>query len=144
MDAKETCFTPVRWDRTAMEWRKLIGSPFCDLPPGHKHVLTTLARWGKKYGEDIFPSQREQAFRAGVTTKCVNVVLNRAEQSGWIMRYSEFGGRGYRRHTYELSIPAGLADMTVGMKHNFWSPPYLYKLVCRDDELFLDERIKDA
>ncbi len=69
MNAEETCFTPVPWDRTAMEWRKLIGSPFCNLPSGHKHVLTTLSRWGKKYGEDIFPSQREQAFRVNAGRK---------------------------------------------------------------------------
>ncbi len=140
MNAEETCFTPVPWDRTAMEWRKLIGSPFCNLPSGHKHVLTTLSRWGKKYGEDIFPSQREQAFRAGVTQKCINRALKRAELHGWIIRYSEFSGRGYKRNTYELSLPAGLADMTVGMKHNFWTPPYHYKLVCHDGELFLEER----
>ena len=38
---------------------------------------------------DIFPSQREIAFRAGVTSKCVNASAQLAEKEGWIIRYEQ-------------------------------------------------------
>ena len=51
---EETIYTPVPWDRSSMEWRRLIGSPYCDLTPTQKHVLTVMCRYGKKWGETSF------------------------------------------------------------------------------------------
>ncbi len=128
MNDEETCFTPVPWDRTAMEWRKLIGSPFCYLPPGHKHVLTTLARYGDKWGEDIFPSQREIAFRSQVSKTCVNQTMQLAEKQGWIIRLFVNLGGGRQRTIYELAIPLGISDATTILKRRFWQPPYRYEI----------------
>ena len=132
-------FTPVRWEGSAMEWRKIIGSPFCDLPPSQKHVLATMARFGSKWGDDIFPSQRLIAVRAYVTTKCVTRTMKRAELDGWIRRYELSGNRGYKRHTYELCVPSGVLDATTFMKKKFWDPPYNYRLARCDGELFLED-----
>ena len=133
------CFTAVRWEGSSMEWRKIIGSPFCDLPPGHKHVLTTLARYGDKWGDDIFPSQREIAVRAGVSPKCVNQTVQRAEKEGWINRHFVGGGRGYKRSIYELSIPAGVFDATAFYKKKFWEPPFRYRILKQDNSLVMVE-----
>jgi len=138
----DDCFTPVCWEGTAMEWRNIIGSPFCPLSSGPKHVLTTLARYGDAMGNDIFPSQREIAFRAGVTSKTVNKSLKRAEKEGWIIRYEQGSRRGYRRHTHELCIPAGVFDRTTHLKKQFWKPPYDYRIVIQNDEYILEERLK--
>ena len=134
------CFTPVHWDNSSMDWRKLIGSPYCDLRPSQKHVLTTLARYGDKWGDDIFPSQREIALRAGVTPKCVTHAMQRAEKEGWIIRHLVGGGRGYKRSTYELSIPAGIFDATAFLKKKFWDPPYKYILVRHESSVSLTKR----
>ncbi len=136
----DNCFTPICWEGTSMEWRNIISSPFCPLRPSTKHVLTTLARYGDKMCNDIFPSQREIAFRAGVTPKCVNASAQLAEKEGWIIRYEQGGRRGYKRHTYELCIPAGVFDRTTFLKRQFWKPKYKYRIVKRDNEYILDER----
>jgi len=138
----DNCFTPVSWEGTSLEWRNIIGSPFCALRPGTKHVLTTLARYGDAMCNDIFPSQREIAYRAGVTAKCVNDCLRRAEYYGWIIRHEQGSRRGYRRHTYELCIPAGVFDRTTHLKKQFWKPPYDYRIVIQNDEYILEERLK--
>ena len=120
-----------------MDWRKVIGSPFCDLPSGHKHVLTTLARYGDKWGDDIFPSQRQIAIRAGVSTKCANQVMQRADKEGWIIRRFVGVGRGYKRSIYELSIPAGVFDATTFLRKKFWEPPFSHKMVKQDNSFLL-------
>ena len=125
-----------------MEWRHIIGSPFCPLRPSTKHILTTLARYGDKMCNDIFPSQREIAFRAGVTTKCVWNSMKLAEKDGWIVRNEMGSRRGYKRHTYELCIPAGVFDLTTYLRKQYWNPPYKYRVVKRDDEYILEERIE--
>jgi len=134
MDANETFSTPISWDRSAMEWRKMIGSPFCDLTPTQKHILTQTARYGDKWGDDIYPSQRQIALRAGVSTKCVCQTMKRAEAEGWMFRYMLSGGQGYKRTTYELAVPAGVMNVTVNLKNKFWEPPFKYKLVTNGDE----------
>ena len=134
------CFEPIRWEYSSMDWRKLIGSPYCDLPSGHKHVLTTMTRYGDKWGDSIFPGQREIALRAGVTPKNVTHVMQRAEKEGWIIRHFVGGGRGYKRTTYELSIPAGIFDATTYLKKKFWDPPYKYILVRHEGIVSLKER----
>ena len=138
----DDCFTAVYWEGTAMEWRNIIGSPFCPLRPGPKLVLTTLARYGDAMGNDIFPSQREIAFRAGVTSKTVNKSLIRAEKEGWIIRYEQGSRRGYRRHTYELCIPAGIFDRTTFLKKQFWKPPYEYRILIQNGEYILEKRFE--
>ncbi len=137
----DNCFTPVCWEGTSLEWRNIIGSPFCPLRLGPKYVLTTLARYGDAMGNDIFPSQREIAFRAGLTTKTVNKSLIRAEKEGWIIRYEQGSRRGYRRHTYELCIPAGVFDRITHLKKQFWKPPYDYRIVIQNNEYILEERL---
>lgn len=136
----DNCFTPIYWEGTSMEWRSIIGSPFCPLRPSTKHILTTLARYGDAMCNNIFPSQRELAFRAGVTTKCVCNSMKLAEKEGWIVRYEQGNRRGYKRHTYELCIPAGIFDLTTRMRSQFWKPPYTHWIVKRDNEYVLENR----
>jgi hypothetical protein len=124
----ETAFSPIRWERTAMEWRDLILSRFCDLTPAQKVVLVNMCLYGKKWGEDIFPSQREIAFRAGVSPQCVNNTMKTAEREGWIIRHMLGTGQGFKRTVYELAIPAGIHDATAMLKARFWQPPYKYEL----------------
>ncbi len=140
MASEETDFTPVHWDGSSMEWRKIIGSPYCSLPSGHKHILTTMARYGDKWGDSIFPSQRELAFRAGVSTKCVNQVMQNAEAVGWIVRYEIGVRQGYKRHTYELTVPVGVIDFTTFMKRKFWEPPYKYRSVRCNGAMLFEKR----
>ena len=123
-----------------MEWRKIIGSPFCDLPPGQKHVLSTMARYGDKWGDHIFPSQREVAFRAGVTPKCVTEVMQRAEREGWIIRWAAGARQGYKRHTYQLAVPADVLDATALLKSKFWEPRYEHELVRENGRVKLKRR----
>ena len=143
MDSEETIYTPVPWDRNAMEWRRLIGSPYCDLSPTQKHVLTVMCRFGKKYGEDIFPAQRTIEFRAGVCLDTVNKTMQRAEREGWIIRHMRGNGQGYRRTVYQLAIPAGIADATACMKAKFFDPPYKYDMVRHEDRIEL-VRLKET
>lgn len=142
MSAGNGLCKPVFCDNySAMDWRKIIGSPFCDLPPGQKHVLTTMSRYGNKYGDNIFPSQREIAHRAGVSQRCVTNTMQRAEDEGWIIRHSENGSRGYKRHTYQLTVPAGLLNaVELMLETKFWEPPYTHKLVKQSAKVFLKER----
>ena len=124
----ENCYTPLRWEYTAMEWRQLIRSPYCDLTATQKLVLNCLADYGKRYGEDIYPSQREIAFRAQVSTTCVNQTMKLAERQGWIIRlFMQIGG-GRKRTIYQLTIPLGVSDATALLKKRFWQPPYKYEL----------------
>lgn len=139
MSSGNGLFAPDRWDGMSWEWRNVICSPYCPLPPGHKHVLTTLALYGDKYGDNVFPSQRELAFRAGVSLKTVNHVMQRAEREGWLIRHERGGGRSYRRHVYELAIPAYLAD-AIYRYPKIWEPPYRLQLEEHDGDLILTER----
>jgi hypothetical protein len=124
----ETIHSPVPWSRTAMEWRQLIGSPYCDMTGTEKHVLTTMCRYGKKYGEDIFPSQRAVSFRSGVSLTYVSKIMKKAENLGWIMRSMIAVGHGRVRTQYKLSMPVGVEDASMFMKTRFWLPPYEYEL----------------
>ena len=118
-----------------MEWRHIVNSPFCPLRPGCKHILTTLALYGDKMCNDVFPSQREIAWRAGVTAKSVSKSMKLAEKDGWIVRNELGSRRGYKRHTYELCIPAGVFDLTTQLKRQYWKPPYKYRVVKGDVNL---------
>ena len=141
MGAPDGLCTPVPWDHTGMDWRKLIGSPYCDLPSGQKHILTVMARYGDKCGDSIYPSQREIAFRAGVSQRTVANAMRRAENEGWIIRHSEFGHQGYKRHSYELAVPEGVLNaVELMLKSRFWEPPYTHKLVRQSAKVFLDKR----
>ncbi|MCH9025500.1 MAG: helix-turn-helix domain-containing protein [Proteobacteria bacterium] len=124
-----------------MDWRKLIGSPYCNLPSGQKHILTVMARYGDKCGDSIYPSQREIAFRAGVSQRTVANAMQRAEHEGWIIRHSEFGHQGYKRHSYELAVPEGVLNaVELMLKTRFWEPPYTHKLARQSARVFLVER----
>ena len=140
MGSGNDLYEPVRWE-DAIAWRRIIGSPFCSLPIGTKWVLTVLSRYGDKHGQDIFPSQRELAYRAGVSAKTVNHALQRAEKEGWIIRTLKDrpNGRGYKSHSYTLAVPGFVADYAVG-RHNFWLPKYTEKLVIEDDRVRIVRR----
>ena len=129
MDQEETIFTPVPWDRTAMKWRRLVCSPFCELTATQKLILITTCLFGKKWGEDIFPSQRAIAYRAGVSVTYVNTTMKLAEKRGWIIRYMFPMGTNRCHTVYNLSIPAGVQDAAAFVtKARFWLPPYKYEL----------------
>lgn len=124
----DNCYTPLRWEYTAMEWRHLIRSPYCDLTPAQKIVLSCMCDYGKRNGEDIFPSQREIAYRAQVSTTWVHETMKKAEQQGWIIRiFMQLGG-GRKRTVYQLAIPLGVSDATAFLKKRFWQPPYQWGL----------------
>ena len=135
MGSRNDLYEPLPWD-DAIEWRRILGSPYCPLRPGVKWVLTVLSRYGDKDGENIYPSQRELAFRAGVTPKTVNKALQLAEKEGWIVRTLKDRphGRGYKSHSYTLTVPGFVADYSVG-RHNFWLPKYTEKLVIEDERV---------
>jgi len=104
------------------------------LPTGTKWLLTVLSLYGNKDGENIYPSQRELAYRAGVSPKTVNHALQLAAAKGWIIRnlVDRPHGRGYKSHSYTLTVPGFVADYAVG-KRRFWEPKYTEKLVIDDD-----------
>ena len=133
-------YEPLQYEG-AVEWRRIVGSPFCPLKAGVKWVITVLSRYGDKDGENIFPSQRELAFRAGVAVKTVNHALQRAEAEGWITRRlaDRPNGRGYMHHVYQLTVPGYVADYAVG-RHRYWEPKYTERFVKDGDEVRLDKR----
>ena len=111
------------------------------MPIGTKWVLTVLSRYGDKDGQNIFPSQRELAYRAGVSPKTVNHALQLAEAEGWIIRTPKDrpNGMGYKSHSYTLTVPGFVADYAIG-KHKFWEPKYTEKLVIEDDRVIIVRR----
>ena len=115
-----------RPDQSAQEWRRIIGSPVCDLTMTQKWVLTVLSYYGTNDGENIFPSQAAVAERAGVTEKTVRNATCVAEKKGWLARHSHPSslGRGYRRYEYELTVPETVANFTWSHGEQFWNPPY--------------------
>ncbi len=133
MGSRNDLYEPVPW-QNAIEWRRIIGSPYCPLRPGVKFLLTALSRYGDRWGQNIYPSQRELAYCAGVSPKTVNKALKLADKEGWIIR-KEMGsqnGKGYKHHVYELAVPAYVYD-NVSDKLNFWKPPYTEKIVKKGD-----------
>ncbi len=140
MGSRNDLYEPLPWD-DAIEWRRILGSPYCPLRPGVKWVLTVLSRYGDKDGENIYPSQRELAFRAGVTPKTVNKALQLAEKEGWIVRTLKDRphGRGYKSHSYTLAVPGFVADYAI-RRHNFWLPKYTERLVIEDDRVRIVRR----
>ena len=129
MGSKNDLYEPVPWE-VAYEWTGILASPFCTLPTGTKWVLTVLSKYGDKDGQNIFPSQRELAYRAGLSLKTVNHALQLAETEGWIIRTPKDRphGRGYKSHAYKLAVPGFVADYAIG-KTRFWEPKYTEKLV---------------
>jgi len=140
--SRDDLYEPLPWD-DAIEWRRIIGSPFCPLPIGTKWVLTVLSRYGDKDGQNIFPSQRELAYRAGVSPKTVNKTLQLAEKEGWIIRTQKDrpNGRGYKSHSYTLAVPGFVADYAIG-RHNFWLPKYTEKLVIEGGSVIVVKRCR--
>ena len=128
MDPEETVYTPLSWDRTALKWRAMIRSPYCDLTPTQKHVLCVMASYGKKMGEDIYPSQRQLAKHSGVSLNYICQTMKVAEREGWIIRFKLPLGGGQERTVYQLAIPLGVSDATTYMKSHFWLPPFRYEL----------------
>ena len=142
MEPRNDPFRPILWAGSSMEWRLILGSPLCCMPSGHKHVLATLSRYGDKWGDSIFPSQRTLAIRAGVSVKTVNHVLKRAEREGWIIRHEKDrpNGTGYLSHTYNLSSPEYLDDYLIG-KSRAWHPPFTERILVKGENVRI-ERMK--
>ncbi len=140
MGSRNDLYEPVPWE-VPFEWTGIICSPFCTLPTGTKWVLTVLAKYGDKDGQNIFPSQRELAYRTGQSLKTVNHALQRAEKEGWIIRTLKDrpNGRGYKSHSYTLAVPGFVADYAIG-RHRFWEPKYTEKLVIEDDRVRIVRR----
>jgi len=138
----DECTRPVRWNGDSMNWRKIIGSPYCDLTSAQKHILTILSRYGDKLGNSIFPSQREIAFRAGVSPKCVTHAMQRAEREGWIIRHEAGTRQGYKRHRYELTVPQGVLDATALLGDKWWEPPFEFGLKRLEGNFVLVNRLQ--
>ena len=140
MGSRNDLYEPVPWE-DAIEWRRIIGSPYCPLRPGVKFILTGLSRYGDRWGQNIYPSQRELAFCTGVSPKTVNIALQLADREGWIIRkpMGSQNGKGYKHHVYELTVPAYVCDKVIG-KHKFWEPPYTEKLVKNGDHVSIVKR----
>ena len=140
MGSRNDLYEPVPWE-VAIEWTGIIGSPFCNLPTGTKWVLTVLSKYGDKDGQNIFPSQRELTYRTVLSLKTVNHALQLAEIEGWIIRTLKDrpNGRGYKSHSYTLTVPGFVADYAIG-KHRFWEPKYTEKLVIEDDRVRIVRR----
>ena len=142
---EDTIHTPLTWDLTAYEWRALIASPYCyNLTATQKHIVTVISFYGKKYGEDIFPSQREIAFRAGVSVTYVNKTAIDAASKGWLIREMTPSGGARVSTQYYLAIPVGVHDHTAFLKRRFWLPPYKYELLQENEGLKLVKRHADV
>ncbi len=87
-----------------------------------------MCSYGKKRGDDIFPSQRQIAFHSGVSLTYVNETMQQAEKDGWIIRYMMPIGGGQKRTAYQLAIPLGISDATTFLKSRFWLPPFKFIL----------------
>lgn len=124
-----------------MEWRRIVGSPYCLLGIGTKLVITVASYYGDKWGDNIFPSQREVAFRAGISPKSVNANMQTAEKEEWLVRKTmgRQWGRGYKQHCYELTVPYEVAELTA-VKRQFWLPPYEFKLVKKGNQVIKVQR----
>ena len=124
-----------------MEWRRIVGSPYCSLALGTKWVITVLSTYGDKWGDNIFPSQREVGYRAGVSPKSVNANMQTAEKEGWLVRKTmgKQWGRGYKQHCYELCVPFEVAELQAH-KRQFWNPSYEFKLVKKGNQVMKVQR----
>jgi len=97
----------MRWDNP-FQWRRIVGSASCDLPPTIKLVLICLSFCGNKKGRDIFPSQAHVASRASVCTRTVGKALRLGLEAGYLRRKSR--GRGY---LYILTLPRAMENAAV-------------------------------
>jgi hypothetical protein len=142
MGVGSVLYEPIPWE-SAVEWRRIVGSPFCPLRNGTKWVLTVLSRYGDSDGLNIYPSQRELAYRAGVSVKTANHALQHAEEEGWIVRrlVDRPNGRGYKSHVYELTIPDYVADYAIG-RHRFWEPKYTERYIKEGEVVRLEKRYR--
>lgn len=117
----------VRWD-SALEWRRIVGSPYCDLKPTAKHVVVTLSYYGDKWGDNIFPSTRELARRTCISRKTVMKCLRRAMELGWLYYVETCAGprgrQGYKRRYYTLTVPTSIDALRLEKKQ-FWQPPWI-------------------
>ncbi len=87
------CNNPFRWRRT-------VASPWHNLPPTVRWVLTCLSYFGDKAGKNIFPSQARLAKRAALHPRTVRRALKTGLQEGWISRRPR--GQGFY---YSLMLP---------------------------------------
>lgn len=91
-------------------WRDALFAS--DLTSTTRLVLLTLSCHGDTDGADIRPGTRTLARKTGLSRRAVMDHLQAAERSGWIRR-RELGrdrGQGWKRHGYELVIPAKVVN----------------------------------
>ena len=120
--SKSTPVDRLTWP-SALEWRHIIGSPYCSLNPAAKHVITVLSYYGDRDGQKIFPGTREVAYRSGTARNTVMRALTAAQTAGWLHWRELRQGRGYRRRLYTLTVPLRVA-MLRDQNPRFWDPPY--------------------
>lgn len=106
--------------------------------------MAVLSYYGDKWGDNIYPSQREIAFRAAVSVKTVNAHMQRAAKEGWLKR-KQMGkgqwGRGFKHHCYELTVPGYVANLRV-RKLQFWLPPFEFELLKKTEQVVTRRRYK--
>lgn len=91
------------------EWRKLIASNHGPESSSTRHVLLTLSLHMNLEGDSCFPSTALLATETAFSEHTVCKHLGIAEEAGWIEVYQRGrSGRGWRRHGYRATIPAGL------------------------------------
>ncbi len=108
---------------SALEWRRIVGSPFCALGSTAKHVITVLSYYGDRDGRRIFPGTREVAHRSGTARNTVMKSLTDARADGWLNWRELREGRAYRRRLYSLTVPLRVATLR-DRNTRFWNPPY--------------------
>lgn len=101
------------------QWRELVASEHGPADPGTRLVLFVLALHMSQLGDSCFPSQQTVAVRSGFSLRSVVTHLARAEDDGWIKRYTKprKGGHAYFSHEYVATIP----DVLIG---HLKTPPW--------------------
>ena len=72
-------------------------------------MLITLSMDADADGGSCFPSTRRLAERTGISRRHVEKHLRRGEAEGWITRTPIGEGKGWKRTSYDLLIPANVA-----------------------------------
>jgi len=83
------------------EWRDAILSEGCRVKPTTKLVLLSLTKYMGNDGSDCYPSTRAIALDTGLSRRCVETHLHKAEASGWLaIEHRRPSGQGWRRYRY--------------------------------------------
>jgi len=91
----------------ALKWRWLDSVYSADGPASTtRSVLMALALHMSNDGGDCYPSTRRVAKESGFSHRTILTHLKNADEQGWIRRSERRrGGKGWRRHEYQPTIP---------------------------------------